>query len=380
MEQNCQYLLNHPDRPKLKLSREFNSIIRAKDILAFHRSIKEYTPTPLLNLAKLSKNLDIKELWIKDESLRFNLNTFKALGASYAIHKYLEGKQEDVTFCTATDGNHGRSVAWAAMKFGQKAVIFVPNNIAQSRISNILKYKGSVTVVEGDYDAAVIYAREEAEKKGYVLMQDTSWPGYTIIPSLITAGYTTIMEEIDEHFSYPKAPVFDFVFLQAGVGSFASSVVAYFRNRYRGKMPKFILVEPSEADGFLESARNNLLSQTRRSQQTIMAGLNCGTPSSIAWEILKDGIDLFLTIPDKYAVKAMQDLYFPFKNDHQVFSGESGAAGLGGLIALSCNPGLREIKKQVGLDSQSRVLVFNTEGVTDPDSFEETLSKEVELY
>jgi diaminopropionate ammonia-lyase family len=188
------------------------------------------------------------------------------------------------------------------------------------------------------------------------------------------------MEEIDEYFSYPKTPVFDFVVLQAGVGSFASSVVAYFRNRYRGKMPKFILVEPSEADGFLESARNNKLSKTLRSQQTIMAGLNCGTPSTIAWEILKDGIDLFLTIPDKYAVKAMQDLYFPFKNDHQVFSGESGAAGLGGLIALSCNPELREIKKQVGLDSQSRVLVFNTEGVTDPDSFEETISKEVELY
>ena len=373
-------MLNPPDRPGLKLKREFNKILRETDILAFHRSLKEYAPTPLINLAKLSKSLDIKELWIKDESLRFGLNAFKALGASYAVHKYLEGKKEDVTFCTASDGNHGRSVAWAAMKTGRKAVIVVPKNTAQARIDNILKYQGSVTVIDGDYDAAVMYAREEAEKKGYVLMQDTSWRGYTKIPSLITAGYTTIMEEIDEYFSHPQTPVFDFIFLQAGVGSFASSVVAYARNRYRGRMPKFVLVEPNESDAFLESARNNLLSTTRKSQQTIMTGLNCGTPSILAWEILKDGIDLFLTIPDEYAIKAMQDLYYPFKNDHQVFSGESGAAGLGGLIALSCNPELREIKKQIGLDNQSRVLIFNTEGVTDPDSFEERISKEVVLY
>lgn len=380
MDQNCHFHLNQPDRPKLKLSREFNSIFRRKEILSFHRSLKEYAPTPLTNLTKLARSLDIKELWIKDESGRFSLNTFKALGASYAIYKYLEGKQEEVTFCTATDGNHGRSVAWAARKFGQKAVIIVPKNIGSARISNIQKYKARVEVIEGGYDAAVLHAREEAEKNNYVLMQDTSWPGYTLIPTLIAAGYTTIMAEIDEHFNHPITPVFDFVFLQAGVGTWASSVVAYFRNRYPGKMPKFILVEPNEADAFLESAKNSQLSATRKSQQTIMAGLNCGTPSAIAWEILKDGIDLFLTIPDNYTIKAMQDLYFPFKNDIQIFSGESGAAGLGGLIALACNPGLREIKDKIGLDKQSRVLVFNTEGVTDPDSFEETISKEVDIF
>lgn len=378
MDQNCFYYLNPPDRPKLRLRREFNSIFRQKDILQFHRSLKEYSPTPLVSMAKLAKSLDIKELWIKDESGRFGLNTFKALGASYAVYKYLEGKHEHVTFCTATDGNHGRSVAWAARKFRQKAIIFVPRNIASSRIENILKYEAEIKVTEGNYDAAVQDACEAAEKNNYVLIQDMSWRDYTIVPTLISAGYTTMMTEIDEHFNHPETPVFDFVFLQAGVGTFASSIVAYFRNRYKGQIPKFILVEPNESDAFLESAKNNTLTSTLKSQQSIMAGLNCGTPSTIAWEILKDGIDLFLTIPDNYAIRAMQNLYYPFKNDIQIFSGETGAAGLGGLIALSCDPGLREIKKQIGLDNQSRVLVFNTEGVTDPDSFEETISKEMD--
>jgi diaminopropionate ammonia-lyase len=328
----------------------------------------------------MARSLEIKELWLKDESKRFKLNTFKCLGASYAIRQYLDGKKEDVVFCTGTDGNHGRSVAWAARKFKKKTIVFVPEFTAKARIKNIKRYKGKVIVVEGDYNLAVQRAWEEAEKNKYVLLQDTSWEGYTDIPTLITAGYKTMMSEIDDFFDRPSSPPFDFVFLQAGVGTLASSVVAWFRNRYPRKMPKFVLVEPNESDSFMESMKNKKLCNTKRSQQTIMAGLNCGTPSMVAWKILKDGTDLFLSIHDDYAIKAMQNLYYPFKNDPQIFSGESGAAGLAGLIALACDPGLREIKEEIGLNKHSRVLVFSTEGVTDPDNFDEIINREVELY
>ncbi len=380
METKAQYFLNSPDRPKLILDRKFNAVFKGADPIIFHRTLPKYAPTSLHNLSKLARSLEIKELWLKDESKRFKLNTFKCLGASYAIKEYLEGRKEDVVFCTGTDGNHGRSLAWAARKFKKKTIVFVPKFTAKARIKNIKRYKGKVIVVDGGYDLAVKQAREEAEKNNYVLLQDTSWEGYTDIPTLITAGYKTMLSEIDEYFEKPPSPVFDFVFLQAGVGTLASSVVAWFRNRYPRKMPRFVLVEPSESDSFIESMKNNKLQASNKSQETIMAGLNCGTPSILAWNILKNGIDLFLSIHDDYAVKAMQNLYYPFKNDPQIFSGESGAAGLAGLIALSFDPNLKEIKETIGLNKDSRVLVFSTEGVTDPDTFDEIISREVELF
>jgi diaminopropionate ammonia-lyase len=258
----------------------------------------------------------------------------------------------------------------------QKAVIFVPAGTADSRIKAIKKLRGKVTVVEGDYDTAVEQARDEARKKGYILVQDIAWEGYTEMPTLITAGYKTMMMELDELLHLPGAPAVDFVFLQAGVGTWASSVVAYYRNRYPKKMPRIIAVEPEEADCLLESIKQEKLSKTRGSQQTMMAGLNCGTPSHLAWKILKEGVDLFLAIPDDYAIKAMQNLYFPFRHDAQIFAGESGAAGLGGLIALAHDEALQEVRKKIGMNRQSRVLVFNTEGVTDPDTFEELIIRE----
>jgi len=380
MEKKSHYFYNPPDRPKLSLDRKFNAVFKNADPISFHRKLSKYAPTALHNLSKLAKSLEIKELWLKDESKRYKLNTFKCLGASYAIKEYLEGRKEDVVFCTGTDGNHGRSLAWAARKFKKKTIVFVPEFTAKARIKNIKRYKGKVIVVDGDYDLAVQRAREEAEENNYVLLQDTSWEGYTDIPTLITAGYKTMLSEIDEYFDKPSSPPIDFVFLQAGVGTLASSVVAWFRNRYPRKMPKFVLVEPNESDSFIESMNKNELQSSKKSQQTIMAGLNCGTPSVLAWNILKDGVDLFLSIHDDYAVKAMQSLYYPFKNEQQIFSGESGAAGLAGLIALSYDPNLKEIKEKIGLKKDSRVLVFNTEGVTDPDTFDEIISREVELF
>ena len=188
-----------------------------------------------------------------------------------------------------------------------------------------------------------------------------------------------MMMELEELLHAPREPLVDFVFLQCGVGTWASSVVAYYRNRYPKNMPRIVAVEPLNSDSLLESIRQDGVSKTKGSQQTLMSGLNCGTPSQLAWKILKDGVDLFLAIPDDYAIKAMQNLYFPFRNDTQVFAGESGAAGLGGLTALAYEDSLEEVKKKIGLNRQSRVLVFNTEGVTDPDSFEELIIRETEV-
>lgn len=379
MSPTCNYYLPPENRPRFTLDRSFNKIFKNEDPLAYHRKIRKYEPTPLISLCKLAKSLGIKELYLKDESTRFRQSNFKILGASFAIHKYLESSPGKYTFCTATDGNHGRSVAWAARRSKQKAVIYVPEHTAEARIKNIRKQRAKVVVVKGDYDATVIQVRKDAEKHGYVLIQDTSWEGYREIPTTIATGYKTMLLELEELLHTRNDPKIDFVFLQSGVGTWASSVVAYYRNKYPRCMPKFICVEPVESDSLLESSRNQALSKTRGSQQTLMAGLNCGTASQQAWKILNAGVDLFLAIPDEFAIKAMQNLYFPFKNDTQIFAGESGAAGLGGLLALANDESLKEVKEKIGLNDKSRVLVFNTEGVTDPDRFDELISREIEI-
>jgi len=379
MSQNCHYYLPPTKHPKKPLDRNFNKVFKNEDPYAYHSSIQKYEPTPLVSLSKLAKSLGVKELYLKDESARFRQNTFKILGASYAIYKYLQSHKGRHTFCTATDGNHGRSVAWAARRHKQKAVIFVPKNTAKSRIKNIKKLRAKVIIVDGDYDRAVMRARAAERLYGYVLIQDTSWEGYTEIPSIIAAGYKTMLVELDSLFHSKSDPGVDFVFLQSGVGTWASSVVAWYRNHFPRNMPKFIIVEPTESDSMLASSRDMALTRTSGSQETVMAGLNCGTASLQAWKILDANADLFLAIPDNYAIKAMQNLYFPFKNDAQVFAGESGAAGLGGLLALCNDESLEEVKEKIGLNNDSRVLVFNTEGVTDPDSFDELISHEIEV-
>jgi len=380
MNKSCQFILNSTDRPALKLDKQFSQLLKSEDILKFHKKLRCYSSTPLVSLPKLAKSLGIKELYVKDESKRFRINTFKSLGASYAVYKIVEKrKREKLTFCTGTDGNHGRSVAWATRLGRQQAVIFVPKNTVASRIKNIKKHRAEVVVVDGDYDQAVDAAREAAEKNDYVLVQDSSWDGYTEIPLLIATGYQTMMIEMENTLHPPKQPEVDIVFLQCGNGTWASSMVAYYKNRYPRKMPKLVAVEPVESDALMESFRKQKRTKTKQSQETIMAGLNCGTPSMLAWDILKDGIDACLTIPDAYSIKAIQNLYYPFKKDKQIFAGEAGAAGLGGLIATTGNPDLSELKDAIGLNKNSRVLVFNTEGVTDPELFDELINSEVDI-
>jgi diaminopropionate ammonia-lyase len=369
MREHCQYAFSRWKAGRKTSTEGKWNPPEDSDTLEFHQSIEGYRPTPELSLQALAKEIGVKNLWVKDESERFGLKAFKGLGASYAIYRFLKSNRGDHTFCTATDGNHGKGVAWASAMFKQKAVVFIPKEAATSRIRSIQQEKAEVIVVDGDYGEAVRCARRESEKHGWQLMQDTSWPGYTEIPGLIMAGYTTMFREMEGLLHSPERPRFDFVFLQGGVGSWAASAVLYYTRRYREDRPTIICVEPTAADCLLRSARAGTCSAMKETRATIMAGLNCGTPSLIAWPVLRDGVGLFLSIPDSYAKAAMRLLFFPKGSDPPIVSGESGSAGLGGLLALLTSPYLREPRLRLRIDERSRVLVYNTEGDTDPVGF-----------
>jgi diaminopropionate ammonia-lyase len=241
--------------------------------------------------------------------------------------------------------------------------------MVQLRKWNIEKEGARVIEVDGGYDEAVEMAKKYSLENGWTLVQDSSFGDYEKIPLDIMSGYITVLKEMENEIHTHRKPAFDIVILKAGVGSWAAAAVWYYHNRYRENRPKIVLVEPSSADCCMESMKQGRLASTTHSLDTMMVGLSCGTPSKIAFDILKNGVDLFITIPDYYAGAAMIALYFSKGDDPQIISGETGAAGLGGLIALQHEDSLREAKDFIGLNSSSRVLVFNTEGNTDPENF-----------
>lgn len=349
------------------------------DIWSFHRSLPGYFHTPLESLPGLAGRLGVGQVWVKDEAHRFGLKAFKALGASYAIHRYLAVQAETpgkpaATFCTATDGNHGRAVAWMARLTGRSAVVFMPVGSVRARIEAIAGEGAEVVIVDGDYDAAVRRAAAEAAGHGWQVIADTAYPGYMTIPDDIMAGYTTIFEEItagDTDLQTLERPGVDVVIVQGGVGSFAAAAAWYCMRRYGPVRPRLVSVEPIEAACLLESARSPQGEAVRATGRmtTIMAGLNCGTPSLRAWPLLRDGIDLFLAVDDDYARQAMQAFYHPVGGDRRIISGESGSAGLAALLALCTDPSLAAARDLLRLDDATRVLVVNTEGDTDPEQF-----------
>ncbi len=379
----CDFSINPFKSERLFQNNNFSS----DEIIQFHRNLKGYQPTLLISLTALAKRLNLGNIYVKDESHRFNLKAFKVMGASYAIYRYIKEKWEQTfgvqfdfanlydkekikqlklpVLCTATDGNHGRAVAYVANIIGLPAVIYMPQATVKVRIENIEKENAKVIVIDGSYDEAVERCARDARQNGWQIISDTSYPGYTEIPALITDGYSTIFKEID-----PKID-FDLIVLQGGVGSFAASAVQYYRLFSQYQNTKLIVVEPTDADCLLESIKspNGEMTDSQGAQRSIMAGLNCGRPSQIAWSVLRDGIDLFMSISDNYAKKAMKQYYFPEKNDQQIISGESGAAGLAALLALKEDNNLNGAKEYLNLNENSKILLFNTEGDTDPGSF-----------
>ncbi len=360
------------------------------DISAVHRSLSEYRPLPLLSLPNLAHELGVSEILVKDESHRFGLNAFKALGAAYGIYRFVRkhlqqsGQQYAAAdqfyrkptlprgtfvFCTATDGNHGRGVAWVARKLNQRTVIYMPKNSARARIENIRKEGAEVVVVDGTYDDAVARCAKDALARGWQIISDTSWPGYEEIPRWIQAGYLTIFEEIHAD----NDANIDIVIVPAGVGALAAAAAWYYNRVYPKPRPKLVSVEPVGADCLLQS----ILSETgepvslKGELASIMAGLNCGTPSSIAWPFVRQGFDLFMTVTDDAAREAMRTYYRPTGDDPRIISGESGASGLAALLTL-CNESsiaAADARAHLDLSPSTKVLLLNTEGDTDPEGF-----------
>ena len=334
----------------------------------FHRGIPEYSVTPLAKLPELAGKLGVKGIYIKDESYRFGLNAFKVLGGSYAVAEAVKGRNGDVTFITATDGNHGRGVAWAAKRMGMKCVVYMPKGTAKERLDNILKLGADASITDLSYDDDVRMASADAERNGWVLVQDTSHDGYEEIPEKIMQGYTTMALEAAEQLG-DVIPTH--VFLQSGVGSMAGAVTAFLADFYGDGKPVITIVEPVTADCAFRTAEadDGKLHAVDGEMSTMMAGLACGEVCPIAWDYLRDYAECFVSMPDGAAAEAMRALAFPAGEDDAVVSGESGAAGFGAALAILTDPGLEDIKNRLGIDESSVILCISTEGATDRENY-----------
>ena len=363
-----------------KTSTDFVSIDVAKKLRSIYSGMPEYQRTPLVSLEKLSEKLGVGKIWVKDESYRFGLNSFKSLGGIYAIYKSLEKMASrnisiseifspsfkegigELTFSAATDGNHGLGVAWASMNLGQKAVIYLPKGTVPQRIEAIKKTGAKAVVIEGNYDDAVEKMARDGEKEGWQVISDTAWQGYQDIPMWIMQGYTVLFDEAMEEIKESGGCMPTHIILQAGVGSFSASGVGYFNSIYGKKRPVSIIVEPDNAACFYESIQINDGNPHRAKGDlsTIMAGLSCGVPNPIAWDIHRDYSDVFVSCKDELSALSMRALGNPLNGDKRIVSGESGAIGLGVLM---------HIKKDLEIGKDSEILLISTEGDTDPKNY-----------
>lgn len=362
---------------------------KLEQALAFHKTIPNYKATPLHKLPNLAKRLGIKNIFLKDESQRFELKAFKVLGGSFAMAKYIAKELgEDIsqlpfkritsdevrqsipslTFATTTDGNHGRGVAWTANKLKQKSVVYMPKGSSQERLQAIQQEGATASITDLNYDDAVRMTAQQAEQHKWIVIQDTAWPGYEAIPLWIMQGYGSLMIEIKQQL---KKTIPTHLFIQAGVGSLAAAVQAMVVNTYGEKAPKVIVVEADSADCFYRSAK----SKTGEAQPvggdlfTVMAGLACGEANSISWPILRDYSLGFASCPNFVATRGMRILANPLEGDPRITSGESGAVTTGLLSILMESDKYQKTREALGLDENSQVLVISTEGDTDPQRY-----------
>ena len=364
------------------------SVSAAEAVRRFHKSFPMYSQTPLARLENTARALGVKGLYVKDESKRFGLNAFKVLGGSYAIGSVIAGrmgiplsemdyaaltaadtreKLGQLTFVTATDGNHGRGVAWSARRFGMKSVVYMPKGTVAERLENIRREDSDASITDFNYDECVRLANRQAQEKGWIVVQDTAWEGYEEIPLRIMQGYMTMALEAHEQLGQKPTHIF----LQAGVGSMAAAVAAFFAGVYGADRPVITIVEPTKADCFYRTALAN--DGQRRfvtgDMDTIMAGLACGEPCTLAWDILSRIGDHFIACPDYAAAQGMRILGNPMKGDEAVISGESGASAFGCVSEILARPELSAIREALGLNEDSVCLFFSTEGDTDKANY-----------
>ena len=371
------------------------SLENIKQAREFHKSFPQYSITPLAKLDGMAEGLGLGGLFVKDESYRFGLNAFKVLGGSFAMARYIAQQTgKDVselpynvltsdqlreefgqaTFFTATDGNHGRGVAWAANKLGQKSVVLMPKGSTQTRLNNILAENAVATIEEVNYDECVRMANDMAMKtESGVMVQDTAWDGYEEIPSWIMQGYGTMVMEADQQLKEAGIDRPTHVFVQAGVGSLAGAVVGYFAHKYKENPPVMVVCEASAADCLYRSAMKESgdLVNVGGDLQTIMAGLACGEANTIGWDILRNHVSVFASCPDWMSAKATRIYANPLGNDPHIVSGESGSVPLGLCFTALHDEDAKDLKEALKLDENSNVLVISTEGDTDPVRYRE---------
>lgn len=346
-----------------------------------------YAPTPLLDLADIAATARVGAVHWKDEGGRFGLGSFKALGGAYAVMRLLQAElarrgaanaatpeelagdthreaTRAITVTCATDGNHGRSVAWGAERFGCRCVIFVHEDVSQGRRDAIARYGAEIRVVPGTYDDAVRAAQRTAEEEGWFVVSDTSYPGYTEVPRDVMQGYRLMAEEAAD--SLPAPPTH--VFVQGGVGGVAAAVSAQMRARYGARPPRLVVVEPDRAACLLASAEAGQPTAIEGRLDTLMAGLACGEPSLLAWQELERAAFAFMAVPDEAAVACMRLLA---RRKPPVVAGESAVAGLAGLLLAAREPYARTA---LGLEEDSRILLFGTEGATDRALYDRLVS------
>lgn len=348
--------------------------------MEFHRRLPGYAETPLVSAPSIAEALGVGSVLLKDESSRLGLPAFKILGASWAVYRALDvrlggfaewatiddlRRQLDplrpLTLSAATDGNHGRAVAWMARLLGFDAKIYVPAGTAQARIDGIASEGAPVTVVDGTYDEAVALAAGDASERCLVI-SDTSWPGYEDVPGWVIDGYSTILAEVEDQLRERNASAPDLVAVQIGVGALATAVVTHFRQP--GSHPDIVGVEPLRAACMLSSIEAGEIVSVPGPHDSIMAGLNCGEPSMLAWPNVSAGVDVFVAVDDERAREAMRLLA-----DADIVAGETGAAGLAGLLELFGGSQQDHYRQALGIDETTSILLFITEGATDPDAY-----------
>jgi len=392
MKQDVKWIVNGMLGKPEKVAIDFLSKKEIQKAKQFHESFPEYSPTPLESLEDLAKYLGVAGVYVKDESYRFGLNAFKVLGGSFAIVKYLaqrlgkdisqldyhtlisaEIRKElgQITFATTTDGNHGRGVAWTAKVLKQKAVVYMPKGSSLTRLNNIKAEGAEAYITELNYDDTVRLTAEHAKKNGWVVVQDTAWQGYEEIPVWIMQGYGTMAAEALEQLQHIKIEKPTHIFIQAGVGSLAGAVQGYFASVFGEESPKVIIVESDQADCLYQSilANDGKPHHVAGDLSTIMAGLACGEPNTISWEVLRDYSSVFVSCPDWVAARGMRILGNPLAKDCRVISGESGAVTAGLVVSIMKSEHLKGVKDILGLNENSKILLFSTEGDTDPDQY-----------
>ena len=328
---------------------------------------KNYYPTPLILLNKLSNDLNLKNIFYKDESKRFDLKSFKALGGAYAVEKISKGKK-NITISTATAGNHGRSVAWGAKRLGLECKIFISEYVSDARGKAMEELGAEVVKVKGNYENSLIECIKQSTKNNWQIVQDVAWKDYMLVPKLTMAGYSVMMKEIVDKI---KDIEITHIFLQAGVGGMAGAMVAGIA-RYLKNVPKIVVIEPDSAACVMESIKNGKIEKIKITRESLMGGMSCGEPSLVPWKILKKSVNYCISLPDEDIARTMKLLGNGSFSEEKIIAGENSAPGVISLIA-SCND--EGIKNKIKLDANSNVLLIGCEGDTDKEMYDKLLKE-----